>query len=141
MIFNDPKDDSFRDELHKNLKPLPLESWHLGLIPAGDEPAESIKKQIDEADIILLMISPDFLASDEIHDNIWPVVLQRFQDKKSKVIPIITRPCNWQQLKELTQMPLILPRKNLEVGKAIANWENQDDAFQMIVQEIQELLK
>ncbi len=141
LIVADPKDESFRDEIHKNLKPLPLESWHSGLIGAGEEVDETFKQRMESADIILLLVSADFLASDTIYNNEWPMALQRHQDKKSNVIPIITRPCNWQQLKELTQMPSILPRKNLEVGKAIASWENQDDAYQMIVQDIQEFLK
>ena len=141
LIVADPKDESFRDEIHKNLKPLPLESWHKGLIGAGEDIAETFQQQLDSAEIILLLISSDFLASDTIYNNEWSMALQRYNDKKSKVIPIITRPCNWQQLKELTQMPSILPRKNLEVGKAIATWDNQDDAYQMIVQDIQEFLK
>ena len=105
------------------------------------EALQQIPRRERTAEIILLLISSDLLASDSIYNNGWPMALQRFKDKKSKVIPIITRPCNWQQLKELTQMPSILPRKNLEVGKAIASWENEDDAYRMIVQEISDLLK
>ncbi len=141
LIVADPKDESFRDEIHKNLKPLPLDSWHSGLIEAGEEIAETFQQKMDHADIILLLVSSDFLASDNIYNKELPMALQRFQDKKSKVVPIITRPCNWQQLKELTQMPSILPKKNLEVGKAISSWDNPDDAYRMIVQEIEGLLK
>ena len=141
VIVSDSKDESFRDELHKNLKLLPLKSWHKGLIGAGEDIAKTFQQQMDSAEIILLLISSDFLASDAIYNNEWRIALQRHQDNKSKVIPIITRSCNWQHLKELTQMPSILPRKNLEVGKAITSWENPDDAYQMIVQEIEGLLK
>ena len=69
------------------------------------------------------------------------MALKRHLDKKSKVIPIITRPCNWQQLKELTQMNLILPfKKSGTIGTAISSWDDPDDAYRMIVEEIQKFL-
>ncbi|MDB4292249.1 SIR2 family protein [Maribacter sp.] len=141
LIIAPPEDEAYCDELHKNLKPLPLESWHRGLTLGGQEPEVAFQKHMENADIVLLLVSTDFLASDTIADVELPKALQRHSEKKSKVIPIITRPCKWDGLKELTQMPLILPKQGREVGKAISIWENQDDAYQSIVAELQELLK
>lgn len=139
-IVADPKDEPFRDELAKNLKPLSLDIKHEGTIDPGEDRAEAIKAGINGADIILLMVSADFLASDDLYKNEWPLTLQRQQDGKCQIIPVITRPCEWQQLTELTQMTTILPRKGLEIGKAISSWDDPDEAYSRIVKEIQELL-
>jgi hypothetical protein len=139
-IVSDPKDESFRDELAKNLKPLALDIKHEGTIDPGTDREEAIKEGINKADIILLMVSADFLASDDLYKTEWPLTLKRQQEGKCQVIPIITRACEWQQLAELTQMPIILPRKGLEIGKAISAWEDSDEAYSRIVKEIQELM-
>ena len=141
LLISGEEDQAYCDELFKNLKPLPLESWHRGLTLGGQEPEVEFQKHMVNADIILLLVSTDFLASDAIIDIDLPKALQQHQDRKTKVIPIITRPCKWDGVKELTQMPLILPKKNREVGKAISTWEDQDNAYQNIISEIQELLK
>jgi TIR domain/SIR2-like domain len=139
-IVADPKDEDFRNELAKNLKPLAATVWHEGLIEAGSDVDATITENLENADLILLLVSADFLASDSIYKREWKVALKKFQENDESVIPIITRPCNWEQLEELKQMPLILPRAGMEVGKAISSWENVDDAYSMIVKEIQDLL-
>ncbi len=141
FIVADPKDEEFRTELVKNLKPLAAEVWHEGLIEAGSDVDATVLENMEAADIILLLISADFLASDNIFKREWKVALKKHQDKSAKVIPIITRTCNWEESSpDLTKMDPILPRKGIEVGKAISSWENPDDAYSMIVKEIQDLL-
>ncbi|TXE12359.1 SIR2 family protein [Algoriphagus aquimarinus] len=135
IILSVQKDEIYRDELYKNLKPLPYDSWHSGLISLGEDSSESFNQHLESANIIFLLVSPDFMASNEILNSVWPQVLKQNQNKSSKVIPIITRTCNWQLWKELTQMPLILPKKEGEVGKAISSWERSDDAFQSILKD------
>jgi hypothetical protein len=140
FIAADPKDEEFRTELSKNLKPLAADVWHEGLVEAGSDVDATVLENLESADIILLLISADFLASDAIFKREWKVALKKHEDKSAKVIPIITRTCNWEQLSELTQMDPILPRQGIEVGKAISSWENPDDAYSMIVKEIEEML-
>jgi len=140
FIAADPKDESFKNELFKNLKPLPVNAWHEGLTDPGEDTEAAITENLDSAEIILLLVSADFLASDAIYEREWKTALKKHEDGSATVIPIITRPCNWEQLSALKQMPLILPRKGVEVGKAISNWDNPDDAYSMVVKEIQAFL-
>ncbi len=141
FIAADPKDDEFKTELVKNLKPLVADVWHEGLIEAGSDVDATVLENLESADIILLLVSADFLASDSVFKREWKVALKKHKDKSAKVIPIITRTCNWEESSpDLTKMDPILPRKGIEVGKAISSWENPDDAYSMIVKEIQELL-
>lgn len=64
------EDEEMRDELEKHLTLLRREGtiseWHDRAIVPGQEWDEAIKGQLDRADIILLLVSPDFLASDYI---------------------------------------------------------------------------
>jgi hypothetical protein len=67
------KDESLRDELAKHLSPLQrrglLYAWRDRRIPHGSEWDLEIKQHLEAAQIILLLISPDFLASDYL-DNV-----------------------------------------------------------------------
>lgn len=140
VIISDPKDEAYRDELHLSLKSLPLESWHEGLLMGGEDVTDTFKQQLENADIVLLLISKYFFASDDIQSIKWPLVLDQYQHKKSTVIPVITSPCTWQENIELTRMSPILPVANQDVGKPISSWDNPDDAYQMIIQEIKNML-
>ena len=139
-IVADPKDEEFRTQLYKNLKPLAIDTWHEGLIEAGSDVDATVTENLENADLIILLVSADFLAADSIYKREWKIALEKHNNANGSVIPVITRPCNWEQLTELKQMPLILPRQGIEVGKPINSWENPDDAYSMIVKEIQELL-
>ena len=140
FIAADSKDESFREELFKNLKPLGIDTWHEGLLEAGSDIDASVIEKMEEADLIILLVSADFLASDSIYKREWKIALEKHQKNNESVIPIITRTCNWEQLSELKQMPLILPRLGIEVGKPVNSWEKPEDAYSMIVKEIQSLL-
>jgi SIR2-like protein/TIR domain-containing protein len=140
-VVSTTKDEEFRSELCKNLKPLPLKIMHDGLIEAGEEIDATIKKGIEEADIILLLVSADFLASETILEKEWPIVLKRHQEKSSIVIPLVIRACNWEEWTdgELTKMSLILPRDGQQF-KVFSSWEKPDEALSKIVDEIQKLI-
>ena len=139
FIAADPKDEEFRTELFKNLKPLSVDVWHEGLVEAGSDVDATVVENLESADIILMLISSDFIASDAIFNREWKVAMKRHNDSSAKVIPIITRTCNWEA-SDLKKMDPILPRQGIEVGKPINSWENAEDAYSMIVKEIQELL-
>lgn len=131
----------FLDNLSTSLKSLPLNIMHKGLVKPGEEVEKFIQKNLAEADLMLLLISADFLASDDLMEQEWPILLKRHQEDGTTVIPIITRACNWQDWQdgELTKMSLILPREGQQF-KIFSAWENPDDALNAITQEIQDLL-
>ena len=51
--------------------------------------------ELRRANIILLLISVDFNASDFIWDKELAVAIERHQEGTSRVVPIILRKCNW----------------------------------------------
>jgi TIR domain len=61
-------DEDLRDQLEIHLSGLRrqglIESWHDRRITAGDEFGSALDAHIDTHDVILLLVSPDFIASD-----------------------------------------------------------------------------
>src|SRR5262245_47183559 len=66
------KDEALREELDTHLALLRrrgvLNPWHDRRIAASDDWKESIDGHLESADIVLLLISPDFMASDYCYD-------------------------------------------------------------------------
>lgn len=94
------RDESFVEELASHLKLLQrqgiLDVWHDSEITAGEEWRQVIDEKLSSADIILLLVSSNFLAS----DFCWSVELKRAMDRHEKgtarVIPVFIRPSLWQ---------------------------------------------
>jgi len=122
------KDDDSRKELEKWLVALKdngmIDSWSdVNIIP-GDRLMNKISKKMDEADIIVLLLSQDYLASKSCKDEMDYAL----NTPQKKVIPIILKDCTWLETgcKELLALP--------KDGKAINKWENMEEAWQSIYQ-------
>jgi hypothetical protein len=94
------KDEALRDELEVHLAMLKRQGvisiWHDRRITAGEDFAGEIDQNLATADIILFLVSPDFIASDYCYDIEVKQALERHETGKAKVIPVILRPCDWK---------------------------------------------
>ncbi|MCY6492231.1 NACHT domain-containing protein [Leptolyngbya sp. GGD] len=124
------KDELLMKELEKHLSNLKnqriIRAWHNQQIPAGAERAEQIDHYLESAQIILLLISPDFLASRECYGVELRRAMERHQAKEAIVIPVLLRPVDWQgaPFSQLQALP--------QNGKPITTWKNRDEAFQNV---------
>jgi internalin A len=131
------KDERLRKRLEVNLKLLKraglIETWQDRDIEAGEEWKEKIDENLERADIILLLVSDDFLASDYCYEIEMRRALELHEAKSARVIPIIARPVNW----ELTRLPKLnaLPQD----GRAITVWPNRDNAWKNVSEGIQKV--
>jgi hypothetical protein len=120
-------DETYRDQLDKHLSILQragiVEIWHDRRLMAGDEWDHGIKSELERADIILLLVSPDFIASGYINDVEIARAMERHEGGSACVIPVILRPCKW----EITPFAKLqaLPKD----AKAISQWPNIDEAY------------
>jgi TIR domain len=132
------KDKLLRDELEKHLVALERSgqviAWHDRKILPGTEWKNEIGNQLDTSDIILLLISPNFIQSDYCYSIEMQRALERHRTGVVHVIPIILRPCDWKA------MPINALQALPENGKPIANWRNRDGAFQNVVQGIRQVI-
>src|SRR5215471_18330733 len=128
------EDESFREEIEKHLSILKrsglIVAWHDRRIGAGDEWRDQIDAHARSANIILLLISPDFLASDYCYNIEMKLALERHSTGAAVVVPIILRPVDWSDapFAELQALP--------RDGKAVTTWTNRDEAFATIAQGI-----
>jgi hypothetical protein len=128
------KDEALRDRLEIHLKLLQrqgvIDTWHDRKIDIGKEWENAINENLETADIILLLISADFLASDYCWDVEIKRAMQRHNEKSAVVIPIKLRPCD-------TKGTAFMALQGLPKDfKPVIQWEHQDEAFTNIAEGI-----
>ena len=128
------KDEELRDHLETHLSLLKregiIEAWHDRRIVAGDEFGGSISDELERADIILLLVSPDFIASDYCYDVEMTRAMERYEAGEARVIPIILRPCDWKTA------PFGKLQGAPKDARAITQWPDLDEAFLDVVMKI-----
>jgi len=117
--------------LERNKK---VEIWSDVDILPGQEWAKSINFRMTEADIILFLVSSDFIASDYCYQIELPAALERYNKNETVIIPIILRPTDW--LDTLLGNFQALPKG----GKPINNWGNQERAYLDIVSGLKKVI-
>lgn len=92
-------DEALRDQLEKQLPMLKrqgvIDTWHDRRIGADQEIAYEIDEQINRDEIILLLVSADFLASNYCYNIEMKRAMERHEAGEAIVIPIILRACDW----------------------------------------------
>ncbi|MFT3942083.1 toll/interleukin-1 receptor domain-containing protein [Rhodopseudomonas sp.] len=132
------KDEELRDQLETHLAMLRnqglIDSWHDRRILAGDDFDHAINSQINTADVILLLVSPDFLASRYCYDVEVRRAMERQQAGEARVIPVILRHCDWHSAPfgKLLAAP--------KDGKPIKAWGDPDEAFADVARQIRAAL-
>jgi hypothetical protein len=131
------EDEGYKNELLKHLKPLEqlhlVDAWHDRRIKAGEEWGKMISDQLQRADIILLLVSIDFINSPYCHDIELEKAIQLHRQGKARVIPVILRNCLWHHMPfaDLQALPTD--------GKAISAWGHQDEALTNVSQGIRQV--
>ncbi|MFN7926990.1 MAG: TIR domain-containing protein [Blastocatellia bacterium] len=128
------KDGPLVEELSNHLKLLEregvIQSWIDKMIPAGNNWTRKIETYLAEADIVLLLISPDYLASDYTYSVELPAALKKNETHKAITIPILLRPTAWQN------SPLSSLQAAPANGMPITKWENRDEAWLAVMENI-----
>lgn len=121
------RDERLKDKLIEQLSSLRreglIEEWHDRRIPPGKEWAQEIDQNLETADIIILLVSPPFVASDYCWGKETKRAMERHQAGTAVVIPVILRPVDWHGLPfgKLQALP--------KDGKPITRWRDRDEAF------------
>lgn len=133
------EDEDLKKELDKHLMPLKrsgkIETWNDRELIAGQEWNAEILSELNKADIILLLISSGFIASQYIWEKELTIAMNRHNEGKSKVVPIIIKSCLWQD------MPFAKLQALPGNAKPVATYENRDDAFTEIALAINKLVE
>ena len=131
------KDKALREKLEAHLSLLQdqgvISGWHDRRIEAGTEWDGTISEHLEEAGIILLLVSADFLATRYIRDKEIARAMERHEEGTARVIPVILRPVDAWHTAPFGKLQA-LPEK----GKAVTTWKNRDEAFADIARGIRE---
>jgi hypothetical protein len=120
-------DEALRAALETHLANLQrqglIEHWHHRDISAGADRARTIDEHLERADVIVLLVSADFLASGYIFDVELARAMEKHHTGNARVIPILIRPCDWSgaPFGELPALP--------KDAKPVTTWPNQDEAW------------
>lgn len=129
-------DEMLRQTLENHLAALQhqniIHGWYDREIAAGDIRETTVKQHLDNAQLILLLISPDFLASDECYQMAL-YALERHAQNQAKVIPVLLRPADMSRLPFIHLSPL--PSN----AQPVTLWTNQDVAFVDIAKGIRQI--
>ena len=117
--------------LHRNNM---LETWNARRIPVGEDWSNEISTYLYEADIIVLLVSADFMASDYCWEVEMMRALRRHEEGSAIVVPVILKSCLWQEAPFAKLKPV---PKN---GHPVVRWTDPDDAWLDVTQEIQRLI-
>lgn len=132
------KDESYRQALDVALSQLKrnalISVWDDRKIFPGQEWKEEIDRNLEHANLILVLVSFDFLHSEYAYGQEMLRAIERHKSRAATVVPIILRPCDWQHgpLGALQALP--------DKGKPIAEWPDQDQAWLDVVHGLRKLL-
>lgn len=133
------KDEELRDELETHLSMLKrkglISTWHDRKILPGDDFKNEIDENLEDANLILLLISPYFLDSDYCFNIELKRALERHENGEARVVPIILEHCHWQiaEFSKLQALP--------EDGRPVTAFPNQHEAFTEIAKGIRKAVK
>ena len=133
------RDEELRDQLEKHLSLLKWEehitTWHDRRIVAGQEWMAEIDAHLNNAHIILLLISPDFMASTYCYSTEVKQAIEKHERGEAYVIPVILRPVYWQgaPFGKLQALP--------KDAKPITSWQDKDEAFLHVVAGIRHVIE
>lgn len=134
------EDESYKDVLLKWLVPMrrngTITAWHDREILCGHQWEHEISRKLDESDIILLLVSIDFLSSEYINSVELKRAIERHDSGDALVIPILLRVCPWRDDQSLRGFQ-VLPHN----AKPINDWNDKDKAYFDVIEGISKAVR
>ena len=135
------QDEDWKERLQKKLTVLELEGyftvWEDRRLKPGEKWQPAIKRELAQFDVAVTLISDDFLTSDFIRTEEVPDLLQRQEQKNVRIIPLILKPCTWQ---EIPWIKAILGGSKDNVEMSGLSEHDQDVALTNLARDIKAIL-
>jgi tetratricopeptide (TPR) repeat protein len=124
------RDDGLRRDLESQLALLKrqqlVEAWSDRAIAPGADWKSKIDENLDRAEIVLLLVSADFIASDYCYAIEMQRALERHNKGEAVVIPVILRPCEWEEA-PFGKLQALPPN-----GRPVVMWRPRDEGFRQV---------
>lgn len=132
IAFSD-KDKSIKEGLLRQMDVVrDIENWNIWNykeILAGEEWEGKIIDKLDNSDIIILLLSPDFFSSRFIIEKELPKVIEKYEAGDCQIIPVIARPCDWKGSNFGKYLHFGQIQALPEGESPISSWQKEDEAF------------
>ena len=132
-----PEDEQWQKRLEVHLEPLQrqglIRGWHKRDIHAGTEWKREIDAHLNAAHIILLLVSPDFIASEYCYSFEIIRAIERHELGEAYIIPVLLRPTDWKGT--LFEHIQVLPANALPLSK----WQDHDEALLDVVKGVRKV--
>ena len=133
------EDEWLRNEMQAHLTLLQriglITQWNDREIGAGVEWEDELSENLERADVILFLVSADFLASDYCYNVEMDRALQRHDSGEARAIPIILRSCIWKSAPFARLQ--VLPRS----AKPVIEWDQRDSAWKDVAKGIKQAVE
>lgn len=134
-----PRDNELRAELEEHLSVLRrqglISAWHIAQVAPGQGWRTAIESHVSSAQLILLLVSASFFASDDCHDLEMAKALERWQRGEAQVIPILLSPCIWEE----TQLRRLQPLPDNRI--AVTSWPSRNEAWTNVARGIRRVVE
>jgi hypothetical protein len=132
------------DRLKIHLKPIVKKYkfliWDDRQLRAGDKWRQKIEENIAESDVIIVLLSADFLASDFVMDYEYPKALSQANDRGAKIVVLMVSPCLYEEF-ELSDFHFVNdPKQTLQDVQADDNAAIHERIFVNTVQIVRDYL-
>lgn len=132
------EDEEYVSDLKRHLSGLErarrIQYWYDRNILPGDEWNREIEEHLNQANLIVLFVSSDFIASDYCHEVEFKRAEELHAQDQARIIPIIVRPVL------LKHSPLAKYQCLPVDAKPLANWPSRDDGFVNVVEKIDSVI-
>lgn len=138
FILNDPADNGFLSALDKQLAGMArrgkISKWNTNQIIAGHSISATLDLELRESQMVVLLVSADYLASDRCYD-----IQEKAINLGKRILPVIIRHCLYED-DDYIQAHAQLPQQN-GIVTPVAAWEHQDQAMAQVAGHIRALAK
>jgi CheY-like chemotaxis protein len=138
------EDEALRDELRGHLKILErrglLSSWYDREITPGQDWHAKIDAQLQMADLVLLLVSKDFIDSDYIFGNELTVAMQRHKAGLATVVPVIVRAIDIEA-EDREAFPFLELQGLPTDMRPVTSWPNRDEAWTNVAKGLRATVK
>ncbi len=137
FIANAPEDEAWCKRLTKYLSPMERKKlitiFHASVVGVGADWAKVTTDHLQRAHVILLLLSVDFLASEDLWKRHVDVVRERGAKHQPVVVPVMVRACDWHlALGKLTPLP--------KDGRAVKGSRDEDETLTEVADGIEEIV-
>lgn len=141
FLSYDNSDEKLLHELEKQLSTFKrnqlIETWNNQKVLAGQIWDDAIAQKLNGADVILLLVSSNFIANDKCYEHEMKIALSKHEKGTAVVLPILLRHCNWEDT-DFGKLP-VLPTNRKPITDRY--WSTHSEAFNNVILGIKKVLK